>query len=167
MKLKIIEIAHHRNGIAGAPFNVILFKEQGTRAGRKLAIVFAEPAHCAVLDVARLAKGDIAFGSNSWRGDQYEPRLRDAIAILIGDKPETADQPTRFDDFEIHGIREFGRGKRRFCEQVEDSKAQFWSLFGHIPGRGLDCIGDFPTREYAEEILARIAGPRYLSKPTP
>lgn len=33
-----------------------------------------------VLDVAKLAEGDIAFGSNSWRGDDYEPDLRRAIA---------------------------------------------------------------------------------------
>jgi hypothetical protein len=32
-----------------------------------------------VLDVAKLAQGDIAFGSNSWRGDHYEPHLRKAI----------------------------------------------------------------------------------------
>ena len=48
--------------------------------GVKVGIVFDEPAHCAVLDVAKLAAGDIAFGSNSWRGDEYEPELRRAIA---------------------------------------------------------------------------------------
>ena len=46
-------------------------------------------------------------------------------------------------------------------EQVEDAEADFWSLFGHIPGQGLDCIGDFATREHAEEIFARITGRRY------
>jgi hypothetical protein len=29
--------------------------------------------------MSKLAAGDIAFGSNSWRGDQYEPHLRKAI----------------------------------------------------------------------------------------
>jgi len=47
--------------------------------GRKAAIVFDEPDYCAVLDVKMLAAGDIAFGSNSWRGDEYEPHLRKAI----------------------------------------------------------------------------------------
>jgi hypothetical protein len=32
-----------------------------------------------VLDIAMLAAGDIQFGSNSWRGDEYEPHLRQAI----------------------------------------------------------------------------------------
>ena len=79
MKLKIIAIAHHRNGVAGAPFDVALFKERGREGSRKVAIVFDEPSHTAVLDIAKLTQGDIKFGSNSWRGDEYEPFLRDAI----------------------------------------------------------------------------------------
>lgn len=65
---------------------------------------------------------------------------------------------TPFDDYEIYGVREFGRGKQRFCEQVPDAEAQFWSLYGHIPGQGLECIGDFDSRSFAEEVLARIRG---------
>ena len=77
---------------------------------------------------------------------------------------EAAIEIVRFDDYEIHGVREyhgapFGQGK--YCEQVPDEEAQFWSLFGHIPGQGLDCIGDFKTREHAEEVYARITGRRY------
>jgi len=80
MKLKITSIAHHRNGVAGQPFEVILFKEYGLGGSRKVGIVFDEPHYCAVLDVPKLAAADIAFGSNSWRGDDYEPYLRYAIA---------------------------------------------------------------------------------------
>jgi hypothetical protein len=79
MKLKIIDIACHRNGICGQPFEVVLFADQGPEGSRKLAIVFDEPHYCAVLDVAKLATGDIAFGSNSFRGDNYEPHLRKAL----------------------------------------------------------------------------------------
>lgn len=70
------QVAFHRNGIGGAPFHVVLFDDD---EGHKLGIVFGADAHCAVLDVAKLATGDIAFGSNSWRGDQYEHALRAAI----------------------------------------------------------------------------------------
>jgi hypothetical protein len=80
MKLTIIDSAHHRNGICGAPFAVVLFDDSGPEGSRKVGIVFDKPYHCAVLDVAKLAAGDIAFASNSWRGDQYEPSLRKAIA---------------------------------------------------------------------------------------
>ena len=79
MKINIIEIEYHRNGISGAPFVAILFEDTGLEASRKVAILFDQPHHCAVLDVAKLAGGDIAFGSNSWRGDHYEPDLRKAV----------------------------------------------------------------------------------------
>jgi hypothetical protein len=80
MKLKIINIASHRNGIDGAPFHVVLFADQGPEGSRKVGIVFDEPHYCAVLDIDLLAAGNIDFGFNSWRGDQYEPHLRKAIA---------------------------------------------------------------------------------------
>jgi len=79
MNLKIIHFAHHRNGIGGAPFAVVLFEDQGPEASRKVAVLFDDQHHCAVLDVAKLAASDIAFGSNSWRGDNYEQALRQAI----------------------------------------------------------------------------------------
>ena len=78
MKLKIIDTSHHRNGICGAPFAAVLFEDTGPEGSRKVGILFDEPYHCAILDVAKLAAGDIAFGSNSWRGDQFEPSLRKA-----------------------------------------------------------------------------------------
>jgi len=79
MKITIIAIARHRNGVAGSPFDVALFQERGRERRLKVAILFEEPHYCAVLDVAKLAASDIAFGSNSWRGDNYEPPLRQAI----------------------------------------------------------------------------------------
>jgi hypothetical protein len=82
-RIKIRAIARHRNGICGEPFHAVLFDEDKRLhpddQGRKVAIVFDEPDFCAVLDVAMLAAGDIAFGSNSWRGDEYELLLRRAI----------------------------------------------------------------------------------------
>ncbi|MBX6316166.1 MAG: hypothetical protein IRY99_25135 [Isosphaeraceae bacterium] len=53
------------------------------------------------------------------------------------------------------------------CETVPDDEAEFWSLFGHIPGQGIDCIGDFKTREHAEEVFARITGRSYTEATRP
>ena len=78
MKLKILDTAHHRNGVAGTPFDVVLFKVLRER-GAKVGILFDDPGSCAVLDVTMLAAGNIALASNSWRGDHYEPHLRKAI----------------------------------------------------------------------------------------
>jgi len=79
MQLTINSIACHRNGICGQPFTVVLFEDQGPEGSPKVAILFDEPLYCAVLDVAKVAAGDIEFGSNSWRGDKYEAPLREAI----------------------------------------------------------------------------------------
>jgi len=85
--------------------------------------------------------------------------------------------PTPFDDYEIHGIRRLNAipGQEEDpegivigdCEQVDDSQAEFWSLFGHIPGQGLDCIGEFTTREHAEEVYARITGRPFCNRQPP
>lgn len=88
MNLTIHEIAYHRNGVGGVGFHVVKFT--CPEAGEMVAILFelADPdhsevqwnGHCAVLNRDLLADGIIAFGENSWRGDQYEAELREAIA---------------------------------------------------------------------------------------
>lgn len=82
--MNIIEIAHHRNGIAGEGFYAVLFRDKA--AGRYddfLAIVFETPGHCAVLNVAETVKRNIGFAAgNSWRGDCFEEELRTAIAAF-------------------------------------------------------------------------------------
>ncbi|MEZ6129169.1 MAG: hypothetical protein R3C59_10845 [Planctomycetaceae bacterium] len=80
MKIQsIIDTAFHRNGISGAPFHVVLFEDIGDEASRKVGIVFDSLSHVAVLDVDLLAEGIITFGQNSWRGDVFEPELRQHI----------------------------------------------------------------------------------------
>ena len=78
MKIRIEQIESHRNGISGAPFHALIF--QNKDQGRMLGIVFEEKYHVAVLNLELLAQGNIAFGINSGRGDQYEPYLRTAIS---------------------------------------------------------------------------------------
>lgn len=77
MNLKIKDAAFHRNGVGGAGFYAIHFHD--TEQGNMFAALFDEPGHCAVVNVEKLASGDIAFGSNSWRGDCYEAELRPLI----------------------------------------------------------------------------------------
>ena len=82
VRIKIVDSAFHRNGICGAPFHVVLFHDISDENTRKIAILFEEPHHCAVLDVAKLAEGRIAFGVNSYRGDNFEPALRRVLASI-------------------------------------------------------------------------------------
>lgn len=75
-RVRIEDIAYHRNGIVGEGFHVVLFREN---RDRRVAIVFDGRGRVAVLDRALLADGVIAAGENSWRGDSYEAGLREAI----------------------------------------------------------------------------------------
>ncbi len=79
MNLTFESIQYHRNGIAGAPFHILTFRDSSQ--GRMIGIVFEDPHRVAVLNLDKLASGDIAFGSNSFRGDVYESHLRAAINL--------------------------------------------------------------------------------------
>jgi hypothetical protein len=77
MNLHIENIQHHRNGISGTPFQVLIFRDPDE--GRMVGIVFEQQHHVAVFNLDKLAVGNIAFGVNSWRGDCYKPHLRRAL----------------------------------------------------------------------------------------
>jgi hypothetical protein len=77
MKRHIEQLERHRNGICGAPFHVLVFRDPDE--GRMVGIVFEQAYHVAVFNLDKLASGNITFGENSWRGDKYEPYLRQAI----------------------------------------------------------------------------------------
>lgn len=81
IRIRVSDWDHHRNGICGAPFHVVLFDDVGDENTRKVGILFEAPNHCAVLDVAKLSAGSIAFGFNSYRGDAFEEQLRKAVRL--------------------------------------------------------------------------------------
>lgn len=75
-----------------------------------------------------------------------------------------ADRPARFDDYEIQPCRRYIDADEphiSFVEPCEPSEADFWTLYGHVPGEGAHAIGDFDTCAHAEEVFARITGRRY------
>ena len=75
-KIKLVSTSHHRNGVCGDPFQVSIFKE-----GKEtfVALDFGGSAF-GMLQIDKLAAGDIAFGSNSWRGDHYVDEVRQLVA---------------------------------------------------------------------------------------
>ena len=77
-KIKIRKMARHRNGISGEPFHVLLFSSKEISNG--IAIIFKEASGLnpmvAILDLDKAATGDIAFGSNSWHGDEFSDQIR-------------------------------------------------------------------------------------------
>ncbi len=90
MNYQLEQHQHHRNGISGAPFDVLIFRDADE--GRMLGIVFELASHVAVFNLDKLALGNIAFGVNSWRGDRYEPWPREAIRQKLAAERSAADQ---------------------------------------------------------------------------
>lgn len=79
---KIDKMAHHRNGVSGQSFTVVMFENAGNKAPM-LAVVFDDTdKHVAVFDFNLLKQGVIEFGPNSFRGDNYERELRAFIEQL-------------------------------------------------------------------------------------
>ena len=76
VNVKILQVAWHRNGIAGEAFHVVRFQNDEQNM---VGIVFKDRGHVAVLDTDLLHDGIIAMGENSWRGDVFEPQLREAV----------------------------------------------------------------------------------------
>lgn len=75
-RLQILDLDFHRNGVAGKPFKVALV-DDANEGDVKLVIMFEEEGYTAVLSVDKLHEDeDISFGTNSWRGDEYETALR-------------------------------------------------------------------------------------------
>lgn len=92
----------------------------------------------------------------------------EALSLCTGTYPLEPTGPrsplVRFDAYEVHGVRRYEEESDRYCEQVEDKDAQFWSLYGCLPDGEQTCIGDFKSRGAAEEVYSRITG---LSYPSP
>ena len=89
IQINVVDWAYHRNGICGAPFHVVLFDDVAEENTRKVGVLFEKPYHCAVLDIAKLSAGSIAFGFNSYRGDVFEDTLRAALRFpnVKGNRP--------------------------------------------------------------------------------
>ena len=79
---KILAVAHHRNGVCGAPFDVAIVHDGETK---KVVILFEEKYVCAVLDIDMLSQDNIRFGENSWRGDQYDGAFREKVKRKIAE----------------------------------------------------------------------------------
>ena len=98
---------------------------------------------------------------------QVEAALKAAFEAgsnASSDHSTSADGPARFDDYEIQPCRRYIDADDpglSFVEPCEPSEADFWTLYGHVPGEGAHAIGDFDSCDHAEEVFARITGRRY------
>ena len=58
----------------------------------------------------------------------------------------------------MQALRGAGLPGKFYFEVCEPHEAHVWTLYGHINGEGVEAIGDFSTREKAEQIYTRITG---------
>lgn len=85
MLIKDVHIDYHRNGVCGNGFYVATFKWMDDdinppRERHMVATIFHDQGNCAVFDIDELVKDNISFANgNSWRGDHFEPELREKI----------------------------------------------------------------------------------------
>jgi len=63
----------------------------------------------------------------------------------------------QFDFYEIASVKIIDK-KTHACEICKPDEADFWTLYGHIPGEGIDAFADCETKEQCEELLQRITG---------
>ncbi len=71
----------------------------------------------------------------------------------------------KFDEIEVHPCRVVERvpianGFSDTIEQCEPEEAEFWSVYVHFVGGGIDCIADCDTQGEADcfaELIKRIA----------
>lgn len=83
--LKTVE-AHdyHRNGVGGNGFHVAIFKASDGVRYLAIRTKDTDGVNCFVLDLDKAHAGNIEFGSNSWRGDNFACEAAD----LIRETPE-------------------------------------------------------------------------------
>ena len=90
--LRLRAIAYHRNGVGGRGFYAIAFRDPSVPGKRNMIATVFETDEAedgavqpctgmlAVLDADLAACGMLQAGVNTWRGDLYEPQLRQWIA---------------------------------------------------------------------------------------
>ena len=108
----------------------------------------------------------VVFADHNGDVDNYEEVEAECQQSL----DSSATLPTRFDGYEIQPCRRYrepDEPDRAFVEPCESFEADFWTVYGHIPGEGVQAIGDFDTREHAEEVYARITGRTYAPERSP
>lgn len=78
------------------------------------------------------------------------------IELILGISKELP--KTGFDAFEVHPCKVVYEDKSldpkiQAVEQCEPEEAEFWSVYIHLVGGGLDCIADCETEEQANQLV--------------
>jgi hypothetical protein len=63
-----------------------------------------------------------------------------------------------YDGLELAPVSEYeDKEGCRFCERVDDPQdAHFWSVYGHLPVGGVECLEDFPSEQEAMDFANHL-----------
>jgi hypothetical protein len=101
--MRLVKIAFHRNGLMGEGFHAVAFRYRFEGQERRMiATVFSayEPdsgevhpctGRLAVLDADYSASGLLDVPLNQWRGDDFEPQIRQWIATWAEGEAQRVD----------------------------------------------------------------------------
>jgi len=85
----------------------------------------------------------------------------------LNDRFDFPIDPAAYDAIEIQGVRDINEPEDptgTFCE-VDNDNPEFFSVYLHSTGSGIECFGDFGTIEkafdYANELSAKYQWPIY------
>ena len=67
---------------------------------------------------------------------------------------------TGYDALEVHTVIEISGFAESLSsgEEIPEADALYWSLYGHTPNEGLECIGDFISFGAACEVANKLGG---------
>lgn len=92
----------------------------------------------------------------------FEGAIPGRAIFALPPRWSSADGPV-FDAIELAPVAVYEDGECEPYESLADiPKAEvhqvLWSIYGHTPGEGVQCIGDFTTRDHALEVIRRLLG---------
>ena len=64
--------------------------------------------------------------------------------------------PDIFDDIEVHPVCTYADGDKIICEPCEPQDAEFWSVYVHYVGGGLNCIADCADQAIAKKLATLL-----------
>ena len=114
-----------------------------------------------------IAERHVVAGPSPAREASHNPPLEIALtgrAFFAMPIPMRSDGGPVFDAIEIAPVVEFDAdGSCEAFDSLDEIPADlrhatFWSVYGHVTGEGLHCIGDFESSEAAFEVLKRLFG---------
>ena len=88
-----------------------------------------------------------------WPSGSTAPMNSRYAETIIGNSPDA------YDALEVHGVRDLncpGHPAGTACE-VDDENPQFVSVYAHLKGGGVECVGDFATHTLAAEYAAELS----------